>query len=437
MTGADLIASDGARTPPETGVLDLGRLGLTMMGEVMRHGRGASMRRALRGWTDKTSAKYGSPNFILRAGPKRVMMVGGAELSHCILARKPGDGLVTGDMKRKGMALLAPMALTISDGAEWERRRAFNERVLQPGRTHSLAAAFEPRIRDAFHMAPITDVTSIREAMRRAMLSIVFGMGKAPDALSHDVDTLFGFVQSPVKRMLLGFTQSGRRNRVHATLGQLWTSTEESATPCLLSLARTGTLELSNDEVLDQIPHWMFTFTGSGTDLLATSLALVLSDPDAKRELVADLAAAGNDAAAIDAQPYPTSCLGDAGHLFPPVARTFHHATADLDLAHTHIPNGMELMHSFPLTEHAPQNSKKFCPQRQPATDTFDPFLGGARNCPGRNLITFVCKVALSELILTQRIELAGPPLRVDALPSELSNSQLRFRSIDSTRGAA
>jgi cytochrome P450 len=437
MNGTAPLSSDGAHTPPETGMLDLARLGGAMMGEVMRHGRSASMRRALRGWTDKTSARYGSPNFVLRAGPKRVMMVGGAELSHCILARKPGDGLVTGDMKRKGMAFLAPMALTISDGAEWERRRAFNERVLQPGRTHSLAAAFEPHIRDAFHSPVVTDVESIRNAMRRAMLSIVFGPGKAPDELSRDVDTLFAYVQSPVKRLLLGFTQNSRRQRVHATLGQLWSTTEESATPCLLSVARTGTLELSNDEVLDQIPHWMFTFTGSGTDLLATTLALVLSDPNAKRELVADLAAAGNDAAAIDAQPYPTSCLGDAGHLFPPVARTFHHTTTDLDMAHTLIPNGMELMHSFPLTEHVPANSMKFCPQRQPATNTFDPFLGGARNCPGRNLITFVCKVALSELLLTQRIELAGPPLRVDALPSELSNSQLRFRSIDPTRGAA
>ena len=436
MTGAGGLTSDAARTPPETGALDLARLGGAMVGELLRHGRAASMRRAFRGWTGRTSARLGSPNFILRAGPKRIMLVGGAELSRCMLARRPGDGLVAGDMKRKGMAFLAPEALTISDGAEWERRRAFNERVLQPGRSHSMAADFQPRIRDAFR-SPITDVPSVRDAMRRAMLSIVFGPGRATDELSRDVEELFALVQSPVKRLLFGFRERARRDRVRDTLGQLWRGAGDGASPSLLALAREGTLELSDGEVLDQIPHWMFTFTGSGTDLLAATLALVLSDPDAHRELVAGLSAAGNDAAAIDALPFPTACLLETGHLFPPVARTFHHATTDLTMAHTHIAEGMELMHSFPLTEQAPTDAPRFHPHTHTATSTFDPFLGGARHCPGQTLILFVCKVALAELLVTQRIELASAPLNVQSLPTELTDSQLLFRSIDTPRGAA
>lgn len=431
MTGIDTLAPQGAHTPPETGMLDLARLGGAMIWEVLRHGRGASMRRAFSGWTARTSARNGSATFILRAGSKRVMLVGGAELSRCVLARRPGDGLVAGDMKRKGMAFLAPLALTISDGAEWERRRSFAERVLQPGRTHPLAAEFLPHIREAFS-APVTDTESVRDAMRRAMLTIVFGPGRATDGLSRDVEELFALVQNPVKRMVLGFLQRGRRARVHDMLAQLWSSTEERSAPSLLALARTGPLELSNEEVIDQIPHWMFTFTGSGTDLLASTLALVLSDPIVHRNLVEDLAAAGNNAAAIDALPFPTRCLLETAHLFPPVARTFHHATTDLAMAHTCIPEGMELMHSFPLIEKAPTDSRQFRqfrPHRSAPAETSDPFLGGARHCPGRSLILFACKVALSELLMVQQVELAGPSLNVADLPTELADSQFRFRS--------
>src|SRR4051812_7874433 len=37
--------------------------------------------------------------------------------------------------------------------------------------------------------------------------------------------------------------------------------------------------DVPEQQLLEQIPHWMFTFTGSGTDLLVRTVALVTSHP--------------------------------------------------------------------------------------------------------------------------------------------------------------
>lgn len=403
-----------------------------MLGELVRRGPRASMRQAFRGWAEGAAKRHNSSNIVLKVGSKRILLVGGAELSHCILAARPGDGLVTGDMKRKAMSFLAPQALTISDGADWQRRRDFNVAVLQPGRTHDLAPEFLTAVRQAF-AAPAADVDALRSSMRRAMLQIIFGAGASPQ-LGEDVDALIALVQSPVRRAVLGPFEKGRRERFHAMLRRAWEAPAPAGT--LLSVAHAHSAGLSDSEVLDQIPHWMFTFTGSGTDLLVRTLLLVLSHPEAHRRVLAELGSpVPGSAAALDGLPFLEACLTEAAHLYPPVTRTFHHTTAPLSAAGVGVPSDVELATAFPLLEEsAHAGAPRFRPQRwlpdaQPNDSSFDPFLGGARRCPGRNVISFVCKAAIAELLVTHRTALASPALAAEALPPELPSRGIRFRS--------
>jgi cytochrome P450 len=424
---------------PETRVADLARLFGALFAELFREGRNASMRRALRSWSTQTSARLQTPNFILRVGARRILLVGGAELSRCILAVKPGAGLESGEMKRKGMAFLAPKALTISDGPSWERRRAFNELVLQPGRTHSLAAEFLPRIRNAFK-EPITDVASVRAAMRRAMCSIVFGPNEQLDLLTDDVERLFNLVQSPVRRTLFGFAQGSRRRRVREMLRNRWRDAGAHGQPSLLQLAHSVRGDLTEEEAIDQIPHWMFTFTGSATDLLVRTLALILSSVETQNEVVARFKA--RDTTPEAASTLSTICLLETGMLYPPVAWTFHHAMDDLTIARSRVPRGMEIMQAFPLTEQWRADAPPFQPSRFEsvsslrAESAFDPFLGGARGCPGQSLILFVCDIALYELLIARPIALDSAPLNSASPPSLVLDRQLRFRSATSAGGA-
>ncbi len=423
------------QTPPVTGLADLARLVGSLLGEMVRHRGRASMRHAIRGWSERTSARLGSRNFILKVGSKRILLVGGTELSRCILHARPGMGLTVGETKRKAMAVLAPDALTVSVDEDWVRRRAFNEFVLEPGRTHSLAPVLAPRIREAFR-SQITDIESIRGAMRRAMLAIDFGPDVAPEQVATDLEYLSDLVQKPLRRLVLGPFSGRRRRRLKSTLGALWASAP-GGPPSLLQRARAARPEPIGEEGLDQIPHWMFTFTGSATDLLARALWLTLSDENTRRRVVEEIRSANDDPIALDQLPLLTACLLESAQLYPPVTRTFHQTTTATRQGDTELSAGIEILHWFPLLQPAELPAPHFRPDRWTTDhsaddEVYDPFLGGARHCPGRSLILLVCKVAMAELLVTRPLALASPPLNITALPIELPEGELRFRSIAS-----
>lgn len=428
-------AAASPRAPPTTGVLDLVRLLGGVIGAAVRHPRDFSLRAAFRTWARRAAARRAAENLILNLGVKRVLLVGGPRLSHDILEASPkSDGLCTGAVKRRAMAFLASRALTVSDDADWKRRRAFNEQILEPGRRHELERDFLLHVIAAFD-APVDGSAAVRAAMGRAMLGIVFG-DTAPRWLADDVQVLFGFVQNPLKRALLSPWAKRRRARFYDALRRMWRDPTGAGARSLLGRARRSGTELDETEVLEQIPHWMFTFTGSATDLLVRTLVLILADLEARRRAQRELDAAGplDEPTTIEGLAYLEACLLEAAHLYPPVTRTFHRAPVGITVGDVVIPAGMEVMHSFPLiVDGEDEAPRRFRPERWlapgGAASTFDPFLGGARRCPGRDLILFVCTSALAVLLTRQRLALQGAPLRTDALPPEFPRRGLKFRT--------
>lgn len=424
------------RTPPRTGVLDLLRLAGAMAGDAVRHRRDFRPRATFRAWAARAAARHRSEDLILNFGVKRVLLVGGRALSAEILAAPPSDdGLAAGAMKRDAMAFLAPHALTIAHGDDWARLRALNERVLDTGRPHAHADEFLARVRDAFR-EPVAGPDDIRAAMGRAMLAIVFGPGVAPASLADDVTRVFGYVQSPLKRRLLAPLARRRRARFYADLRRAYAAAEASGATSLVTLARRQDARVGETELVEQVPHWMFTFPGSGTDLLTRTLALVGAHREAWGIARAELARAGvpvTDAATVGALEYLHACVREAAALYPPVTRTFHRAPRGATVAGVAIPAGMDVLHSFPPIGDGVGATlrRRFRPERWlapgAAPPSFDPFLGGARACPGRDLITFVCVAALATLLGEQRLTLRGTPLRPDALPEEFPRRGIHF----------
>jgi len=382
--------------------------------------------------------RHRSDNLVLNLGIGKMLLVGGPELSRHILGPPPSStGYSTGKLKRKGMAVLAPHALTVSDDEPWVRLRAFNQSVLQAGRPHELRSVFLAHVQRAFALPPAT-IDDIRASMRRAMLPIVFGPG-APAQLATDVQALFDLVQNPAKRMVLAPWAARRRARLYGTLRRVWRDTATARPPSLLALAHQAAGDLPEEVLLEQIPHWMFTFTGSATDLLVRALALTTSHPAALEAARREIAAAGSldQAEAIDSLRFLGSCLMEAARLYPPVTRTFHCAKSGAVAGTVRVPAGTEILHSFPLLGDAAQSSpdaRTFLPERWSSgaapspIGEFDPFLAGARHCPGRELILFVCTSALAVLLGTQRL-MADPPLAPAALPLEFPRRGIRFRT--------
>ena len=336
-----------------------------------------------------------------------------------------------GHAKTSAMSFLAPGALTIATGDTWKQLRPFNEQVLGTGFAHPFAQTFLGHVRSAF-AKPVSNVDDVRAAMGRAMVKIVLGPVPGAADPARDVAVLFGVVQSPLKRKLLGFLYRGRRKRLYQLLGRRWDGSASTSEQTLLAIARQRAPGLDRDTLLQQIPHWMFTFTGSGTDLLARTLMLVTSRPAVLNQVLAEVRAVGpgDQADTVGRLAYLEACVLETGRLFPPVTKTFHSRSPS-----TGVKNE-EVVHYFPLLQRDDRlgpTVHQFRPERWLSSTLDDAaaasnlFLRGPRACPGMDLILFVCKAAAAMQIGELGLSARQDRLAADPLPVSFPKVGARF----------
>lgn len=315
---------------------------------------------------------------------------------------------------------------------------AFNEAVLLGQDVDARMQFVFDGVRKAFPR-PVSDGGGLRRCMGEAMRIVVFGSDQTPAHLAEDVQVLIRYVQSPGRRLLFGWSKATRRKRFYDALRQLWTESSASGVPRLVTTAKGVTFNARHEEeIVQQVPLWMFTFTGSGADLLARTIGILASRDDLYDRVLAEALADGasDTASAVVSMEYLKACLLETCRLFPPVTRTFHVAPHGDIFNGTHIPDGMDILHCFTASQrdtsaHATAND--FRPEQwmEPGgnADVIYPslFLGGARNCSGKDPILFVCKVAISTLMRYGRIRPYGSALSEDPVPHAFPASGLRF----------
>lgn len=424
---------------PDTTALDLCRLGLRAAGEALRRPRAFDMGLVLHDWLRQMTVRHRSPNVRLKLPVAEMLLVTDRELSRHVLAAAPRhDGYGAGTMKREGMSYLAPRALTIAEDEHWARLRPFNERVLCAGHPHELQKVFLAHVRRAF-AKPVHSAEDLRARMGRAMLAIVFGEGVAPAELADETRAIFALVQNPVKRKLAGDRGRRRVAALYDTLRRLWRDGEGVSDSSLLGMARKARDGEDVETLLEQVPHWMFTFTGSGADLLIRGLALVGSRPEVLRRVRDELSAGAKleDPVSIEGLRYLEACLLEGARLYPPVRFTMHRAGAADTRNGTHIAPGTELLQVFSLTQRdrgTDPTAEDFRPERwlgpgaQAEAMYPNLFLSGARRCPGRDLILFVCKGAAAQ-VLQAGLVIGTDRLAVDPVPFSFPEKRLGFRT--------
>lgn len=388
-------------------------------------------------WARELVQRKGGDALTISVAGKRIDVVAARDLSEDVLATPPVDGgYTTGHAKRSGMGFLAPHALTITDGEDWRRLRVFNERVLGIGGPHPFAQPFLDSVRAAFDQ-PVATVDDVRRAMGRAMVGIVLGDDAARGSdPAEDVRVLFSVVQSPLRRKLVGFRYRGRRDRLYDSIGRAWDHAGSDPQQTLVALARSVAPELPRQQLLEQVPHWMFTFTGSGTDLLTRALALITSHRDVRQRVRQEIEAAGplTRADTYTRMPYLDACINEAGRLFPPVTRTFHRPPAHA------AKSAGDVVHFFLLLqrdETLGRTVHAFRPERWLTFELDEPaaasnlFLRGPRACPGKDLILFVCRAALARQIAELSVVASGSRLARDPLPITFPKQAARFTTLE------
>lgn len=408
-----------SRGPARAGVLDLLQLGARLGADALR-GKRADPAAAGSRWARGLMRRDAGADIDIVLPGKTFEIVGDREHSQRVLSGRPGiDGFVAGATKTRAMSFLAPEALTIANGDAWAQLRPFNEQVLGTGGPHQFAQAFLEHVHAAF-ARPVSSEADVRAAMGRAMVNIVVG-AVSPDEHdpADDVSVLFDVVQSPVKRALLGFWYRGRRARLYDLLARKWQ--DSSGGPTLIALARQVAPAADRTTLLNQIPHWMFTFTGSGTDLLVRTLCMVTSRRAVHEKVLGEIRTAGESGSAETVRhlAYLEACVLETGRLFPPVTRTFHTSGSAAD-------SSRELVHYFPLlqrddrlgpTVHEFRPERWLAPELDAAATASNLFLRGPRACPGMDLILFVCKAAAARQLAELGLSARQNALTRDPLP--------------------
>jgi cytochrome P450 len=371
-------------------------------------------------------------NLDIKIFGRVLRLVGDHRTSDRLLDASPdARGISAGTLKVDALRFLAAHALTIMQGEEWERLRAFNESVLVPGATHPSADTFLAHVRRAF-ADPVRTSDDVRTAMGRAMVDITLG-GRPDDRdPARDAQVLFDVVQRPVQRRLLGWYHARRRSRLYATLRHRWRETVPGA-QTLLALAKQHADAIPEEMLIEQLPHWMFTFTGSGSDLLIRTLALVSSRPTVRARVVDEVSRAGplDTTTSIARMPYLDACLLEVGRLYPPVGRTFHREMR---------PEGArEYVHYFPLLHRDDalgSTVHEFRPERwldgsiDGVARASNLFLRGPRVCPGRDLILFACRAAAARVLVEQSLGCPHPRLATDPLPVSFPHAEFAFAAV-------
>lgn len=429
-----------AKSYPSTGVGDLLRLLGRSAGAFAKGPRSFDFSEVFQDWLGSLTRRAGNENVILDLYLRKLLIVTGCELSEHILAQTPDElSYMEGTTKARAMSFLAPHGLTITHGEQWRRLRRFNEEALY-ARDADARMQFVLDVGRKAFSEPVSDIGDIRRRMAEVMRIVVFGSEVAPSHLVDDVQALIGYVQSPGRRKLFGWKERGRRKRFYDALRLLWEESSESSAPGLIAAARDMVHDgaHSEEEIIQQIPHWMFTFTGSGTDLLARTLGIVASRDDVYSRVRAEVAeqSALESASAIMSMEYLESCLLETCRLFPPVTRTFHVAPRGDAFDGFEVPAGMEILHFFTASQRDTSmdaTANDFWPERwlEPGSSAGamypSLFLGGARECPGKDLILFVCKAAMSTLVEQGRIRSQCPAISKDPMPRSFPESGLRF----------
>ena len=434
------MADETAKPLASTGLVDILRLIVRIFLAFLHNPVRPNLGVVLGLWITDLARRRQGDGIILNFGIRKFLLVTGRDLSQHIMEQSPSTQTYAGGpTKISAMSFLAPQALTICHDQQWQRLRPLNEQVLSVGGAPVLQQAILDQVHQDFSQ-PVSSVDDIRVRMGRVMLGVVFGA--APASLVQDIEVLFGYVQSPVKRMILGRKQRGRRVRFYATIRRLSEENQGSRGSTLLTKAHAlapGVIA-DEEELLQQIPHWMFTFTGSGTALLSRSLAMVGSRPEVGEKVRQEIAAAGalDEANSISQLIYLEACLLETCRLFPPVTRTFHVAPQGDMFGGICIPAGVEILHYFPISHRdtsVDPRANDFEPDKwlDPGSDRRSVypnlFLSGARACPGESLILFVCKAAIAILLGQQRVRLSSSALARDPLPSSFPHGTIRFQT--------
>jgi cytochrome P450 len=188
-----------------------------------------------------------------------------------------------GKFKKNFFASFIPQNVGIAVNPEWKYKREYNDEVLQTDRSHIYNQMFSDSIRDVLMTLQPTNFEEFTECTRRITSKIIFG--------TYDYNPILYKVFKQADSLLSARFGLNTVNPEDLEEYRKYLRKElESPKPnTLMFLANKYHPMLPTDQVIDQIPHWVFPIAGLFSVHLPRLLVLLVNHPEELERVILEI----------------------------------------------------------------------------------------------------------------------------------------------------
>jgi cytochrome P450 len=387
---------------------------------------------ARRGWDahaglvlDDLRRRYGPGPVLLRLPGRHVGVALAAEDLGRMLDESPEVLAAATPEKRAALRHFQPDGVLISTGATRQRRRSFNEKVLDTGHAmHRLAGDITRVVHeeiDRLGDGGTLGWAGFGAAHARIVRRIVLGDGARDD---HAVTDMLDGLRRRANWAYALPVASARRRAFQDRLAHY----VQTASPGSLASLVASTGAEPDVDPPGQIPHWLFAFDALGATTWR-GLALLAGDPRARSLVSAELTSEPAH------RPYLTATILDTVRLWPTTLVLLRQTTQPSLWRGRDLPTGTTLValsSYFHRHSRRGADAHRFVPRPwvdgiADADPALIPFSSGPVRCPGRDLVTFTGATVLAAMLNRFDVRLRRPTLDPEHLPMALDHFRVQL----------
>lgn len=286
-----------------------------------------------------------------------------------------GVGSFKYDFFKSFMRLNVGVSEGVCGGCPWKRRRQFNDYILNTDGIPVHLDAYRENIKEILTNKFPTNFEEFGECGRRLSAKIVFGTFD----VYKPIFEIFEKANS-LSAILIGSSNIGSnlKQKYYKALNYYL---DNPISGSLVEMCHTRIGNLSREEILDQIPHWIFPINGLITNGLPRLLILLLNTPRVLKH--------------IHDPMYMRNCILEMFRLNNPVNSTFRSSVVDYSFDKKYsYPKGTQfLIINNPIMRdpRAFPNPNEFIPERwTPELENSYyslMFNQGPQRCPGKEFV--------------------------------------------------
>jgi cytochrome P450 len=349
--------------------------------------------------------RYGSGPLVVRLPFRRIALVLDPDHVHRVLEESPRVFSAANFEKQHALGHFQPEGVLISEGAEREDRRRFNEAVLEtPRPVHGLADAMLAKVREeADSLLTTSRATGFLrwddfiESWFRVVRRVTFGDGAADDERLTDMsgalraNANWSFLRPKDRQLREAFLDRVRDHVERAEPGSL-----------AEMMARVPTTSMT--EPHQQVPQWLFAFDPAGIAAFR-ALALIESHPEHARRVREELR--GRDLSTPQELPLLRATVLESLRLWPTTPGILRDAKVETLWERGVLPAGSGVLIFAPFfhrDDRRLREANRFAPELWASPRSTDawplvPFSEGPVVCPGQNLVLLLTTAMVAALL--------------------------------------